>query len=261
MLHQRRNQIIKKITEKRMVKVSDLMNDFKVSIETIRRDLEFLEKHGYLKRVYGGAVLSGLYGQEPAYEHREVINYDEKKAIAAKTAELINDGDIIFMDVGTTPLEVARCLHTKNNLTVITNSSLIAHILVANKSFHVILLGGEMRHGELSVSGFLCDINLQYFNANKAIIGVGGITTDTGITDYHIEEANNRRTMIQRVDKLIAVADHSKFGVVAMNNICPTNRIHTLVTDWNTPAKIVAEYRLAGLNVIVAPPLPGDGEK
>ena len=86
MLHQRRNQIINKITEKRMVKVSDLMNDFKVSIETIRRDLEFLEKHGYLKRVYGGAVLSGLYGQEPAYEHREVVNYYEKKAIAAKTA-------------------------------------------------------------------------------------------------------------------------------------------------------------------------------
>lgn len=253
MLQARRRQIVNKIMDERMVKVSDLMREFNISIETIRRDLEYLEKQGYLKRVYGGAVLEGLYGLEPAYEHREVINYHEKQAIAAKTAELIDDGDTIFMDVGTTTLEVAHHLAGKKNLTVITNASLIAHSLIVNETCRVILLGGEMRRGELSVSGFLCDAGMQYFHANKAIIGVGGITISGGITDYHTEEANNRRTMINRVDRVIAVADYSKFGVTAMNSVCGIDRIHLLVTDWSTPSKAVAEYRAAGLNVIVAP--------
>lgn len=255
MLQARRSQIVNKITEERMVKASNLMQEFNVSIETIRRDLEYLEKQGYLKRVYGGAVLEGLYSLEPTYEHREIINYDEKKAIAERTAQLINDDDTIFMDVGTTTLKVAHCLVTKKNLTVITNSSLIAHSLILNKTCRVILLGGEMRRGELSVSGFLCDANMQYFHANKAIIGVGGITIPGGITDYHTEEATNRRTMIKRVDKVIAVADYSKFGVTAMNSVCPLSKIHLLVTDWRTSSKVLDEYRSTGLNVCVAPQL------
>ena len=252
MLHARRSQIVDKITEERMVKVSDLMQKFDVSIETIRRDLEYLEKCGYLKRVYGGAVLDGLYGQEPSYEHREVINYHEKQAIAAKTAELIDDGDAIIIDVGTTTLEVAHCLGMKKNLTVITNATLVAHSLMAHENCRVILLGGELRRGELSVSGFLCNTNLQHFHANKAIIGVGGITIDGGISDYHIEEANCRRTMISRADKVIAVADYSKFDVTALNSVCEINRIDALVTDWSTPAKTLSAYRGAGVNVLVA---------
>lgn len=255
MLQARRSQIVNKITEERMVKVSDLMQEFNVSIETIRRDLEYLEKQGYLKRVYGGAVLEGLYSLEPTYEHREIINYREKQAIAVKTAGLIEDGDTVFLDVGTTTLEVAHHLVEKKNLTVITNASLIAHSLITNETCRVFLLGGEMRRGELSMSGFLCDACLQYFHANKAVIGVGGITISGGITDYHTEEANNRRTMINHADKVIAVADYSKFGVTAMNSVCGIDRIHLLVTDWSTPSKVVAEYHSAGLNVSVAPQL------
>lgn len=252
MLHERRRQIIDKIAKNHMVKVSDLVREFNVSIETIRRDLEYLEKRGYLKRVYGGAVPHGFYGQEPSYAHREVINHREKQAIAAKAATLIDDGDTLFMDVGTTTLEVARCLGTKNNLTVITNATLIGHTLMAQNKCRVILLGGELRPNELSVSGFLCSASIQYFHANKAIIGVGGITVEGGITDYHTEEAEIRRAMISRADMVIAVADHSKFGVSTLNCICETDRIDVLVTDWNIPSDTLAEYRSAGLNVIVA---------
>lgn len=252
MLHARRSQIVDKITEEHMVKVSDLMQEFNVSIETIRRDLEYLEKRGYLRRVYGGAVLDGFYGQEPSYERREVINYPEKQAIAARTCELIDDGDSVFIDVGTTTLEVAHCLSTRKNLTVITNATLVAQTLISNESCRVILLGGELRRGELSVSGSLCNANIQLFNANKAVIGVGGITIEKGITDYHLEEANIRRSMINRAEKVIAVADHSKFGVTALNYICEITRINTLVTDWNTPAKTVSAYFGAGTNVLVA---------
>ena len=131
----------------------------------------------------------------------------------------------------------------------------IAHALITNETCRIFLLGGEMRRGELSVSGFLCNACMQYFHANKAIIGVGGITISSGITDYHTDEASNRRTMIDRVDKVIAVADYSKFGVTAMNSVCSIDRIHLLITDWSTPAKVVAEYRAAGINVMIAPRL------
>ena len=253
MLQARRTQIIEKITRDRMVKVADLIQEYGVSIETIRRDLEFLEKNGYLKRVYGGAVLHGLYSQEPEYERREVINFEEKCAIGEKVAELIEDGDTLFIDVGTTCLQVSRALHSKKGLTIITNASQIAQEMVHYEGCRVILLGGEMRRGELSVSGFLTDMAVPYFHANKAIIGVGGITPENGVTDYHMGESQTRRLVLEQVDQVIAVADYSKFGVTAMNTCCALSRISVLVTDWSTPAQAVEEYRAAGVQVLVAP--------
>jgi DeoR/GlpR family transcriptional regulator of sugar metabolism len=255
MLHQRRNEIITMIRKQRTIKVADLMRDYKVSIETIRRDLEYLEKKGFLRRVYGGAVLHGLYGEEPEYENREIINYPQKRAIGKKAAEFINDGDTLFIDVGTTIMEVAKELRWKKNLTVITNATLIAHELINHEGCRVILLGGELRKGELSVSGYLSDSNIQHFYANKALLGVGGITPETGITDYKVQEANLRRLMIEHSNEVIAAADYSKFGVIAMNHSCPIEKINILVTDWTTPAKVIADYRTRGLTVYTAPPV------
>ncbi|MEA5134700.1 MAG: DeoR/GlpR family DNA-binding transcription regulator [Candidatus Fimivivens sp.] len=252
MILERRSLIIEKIKQERMVKVAELIAQFGVSIETVRRDLEYLEKQGILKRVYGGAVIAGLYGEEPTYSHREVINFEEKKAIGIKASQFIDDGDTVFIDVGTTTREVAKNLLGKQNLTVITNATLIAHELIKNESCRVILLGGELRKGELSVAGFLTDKCIEYFNANKLIIGVGGITLSHGITDYNIEEANTRRMMIKRADKIIAVADYSKFGVTAMNNVCALRDVDTLVTDWSVSQKTISEIKLSGINVAIA---------
>ena len=252
MLQERRSEIIDKVKTHRMIKVSDLVSEYQVSVETIRRDLEYLESAGLLKRVYGGAVAVGLYGQEPGYSHREVENYDQKRAIGIKTAELIKDGDTLFFDVGTTALEVARNLKDKKELTVITNASLIAHEMIQIPDCKVILLGGELRSGELSVSGHICDQNLNNFYANKLIMGVGGVSLQSGYTDYHINEANTRRCMIERTDKVIAVADYSKFGVTAMNYVCPLNRVEKIVTDWSVSKEIIHDFRENGVDMIVA---------
>lgn len=255
LIQERRFGIIDKINKHRMVKVTDLMQDFGVSIETIRRDLESLEKLGHLQRVYGGAVLPGIGREEPPYAKREVLHYEEKQAIGNKTAELIEDGDTLFMDVGTTVLEVAESLKGKKNLTVITNATQTAVRMLQNTDCHVILLGGEMRSGELATSGSLTEANLQNFYANKLIMGIGGISLTSGITDYNIPEASIRRAMIARAQTVIAVADYSKFGVTAFNYICPVSAVHSLVVDSSVPAKKIAEYRAAGLEVHVAPPL------
>ena len=253
MLQERRSKIIQKIQQTNVVKVSDLMEEFGVSIETIRRDLEYLEEKNYLKRVYGGAVKKGFNTQEPTYKRREVEKEDEKKKIAAAAAELVSDGDTLFMDVGTTVLETARQLGSKKRITVITNSTLTAQALIeVNPENRVILLGGELRNGDLSVSGYLCGNSLENFYADKAIIGAGGITIESGITDYHLAEANTRRLMIRHSDQVIIVADSSKFGVIAMNRVCPVSDIHTIVVDDSLPEKEAQRYRDKGLRICFA---------
>ena len=252
MLHKRRSEIIEKVRMYRMVKVQDLMKEYNVSIETIRRDLEYLENEGYLKRVYGGAVLPGFYGQEPDFTHREIVNYEEKIAIGTKTATMINDGDTLMMDVGTTVLEVANCLRDKKNLTVITNSTLIASKMATYNDCRVILLGGDLRPGELSVSGILAEQNLDRYYANKMIMGVGGITLANGITDYHSGEASVRRKMLDRSERVIAVADCCKFGVTALNAICPISRLSGIVTDWTLPHETIKEYKDGGITLTIS---------
>ena len=252
MLQQRRQEILEKVRTQRMVKVLDLVKEYGVSVETIRRDLEYLESAGLLRRVYGGAVAHGLYGQEPTYSYREMVNYREKAAIGIKAAQLIEDGDTVIFDVGTTCLEVARNLKNKKDLTIITNATLIAHEMLRQNNCRVILLGGEMRAGELSVSGYIADRNLKDFYANKMIMGVGGVTVERGYTDYHLQEANTRRCMIEQSDLVIAVADYSKIGVTAMNFVCDISRVEKLVTDWSTPEPVLRAFRDKGVEVIVA---------
>jgi DeoR family transcriptional regulator of aga operon/DeoR family fructose operon transcriptional repressor len=254
MQHERRNDILVKIRKLRTVKVSDLMDEYQVSIETIRKDLEYLEKKGQITRVYGGAILHGFYGDEPEYESREILNYPEKQAIGKKAAEFINDGDVLFMDLGTTPMELAKQLRFKKNLTVITNAALTAMELLRNGSnCKVIFLGGELRKEEFASSGLITEQILKNFYATKTIISIGGISQEHGISDYHLNEACIRRLMIEQSNEVIGLADYTKFGVIAMNHICPLKKLSVLVSDWSVPVKVLEEYRSLGINIVTAP--------
>jgi DeoR family transcriptional regulator of aga operon/DeoR family fructose operon transcriptional repressor len=254
MQHERRNDIVAKIRKDRIIKITDLKREYRVSTETIRRDLEYLERNGQLRRVYGGAVLNGLYGIEEQYEHREHINYFQKRAIGKKAAEFISDGDTLFIDNGTTVMELVKNLGHKKNLTVITNGTLIAQTLdTVNHDCRIILLGGELRRNELTVSGAITEAALNNFYAARAVIGIGGIDSAAGITDYNFHDANTRRIMIERANMVIGLADYSKFGVITMNYICPAVKLNVLVTDWTTPEEILAEYRAMGIEVCAVP--------
>jgi len=253
MLAQERHQIILELLRRdNVVKVVELAKLFNVSIETIRRDLDFLEKEALLKKVYGGAVSIKKLGIEPSYTTREVANLEEKKAIGRKCSELIEDGDTIILDLGTTTLEVAKNLIHKKDLTIITNSLNIAMELVKVQDFRVFLAGGLLRSVELTCSGFLTQEFINNFNVDKTIIGVGGITLENGITDYHVDEAQARKAMIQRGNKVIAVADYSKFGVKAFCNICTLDEVDVLITDWKVDERTLKKYRNKKLEVIRA---------
>ncbi|MFD2131758.1 DeoR/GlpR family DNA-binding transcription regulator [Pseudogracilibacillus auburnensis] len=251
MLAQERYRIILEMLEvSQIVKVPELCERFNVSIETVRRDLEFLEQEGKLKRVYGGAVLNRQSSAEPSYNTRSTRNAAEKAMIGKKTAELISDGETLMIDLGTTTLEVARYLKDKKNLTIITNCMTIAQELVDVSTFRVILPGGILRQNELALSGFISEQFMREFNVDKTIIGVGGITKDNGISDYHLEETRVRKIMIEKGKQIIAVADHSKFGIKALVNVCSIDEIDTIVTNDKLKSNIAQEYIEQGIKVI-----------
>lgn len=254
MLEERRARIVEKLQHERTLKVKSLTKQFRVSIETIRRDLEYLEKEGFLKRVYGGAVRPEMFSKEPSYMNRAEKNYPAKKAIAQEAASMIEDGDTVFFDIGTTCLEVAKHLGNKKNLHVITNSLLIASELTRQPGCRVTLLGGELRNGEMSVSGCMTGNNLLGFNADKAVIGAGGITPELVITDYHCEEAFIRKEMIEHAKYSIVVCDSSKIGVTAVCNICSLEKVGVLITDSGISGEITGLLENAALSVVVVSP-------
>ena len=221
MNQERRNQIVELINQKRTIKNTELIERFGISIETVRRDLEYLENQGCLQRVYGGAVLKTSLGSEPEYNSRSKDHADEKNVIAAAAARLVEPGDSIFLGVGTT----VQC--------------------------SVVLTGGQLRAKELALSGFPAEENMLHFNANKAFLGIGGIT-EAGVTDFHIEEAKLHRQMIQNADQAVVLADFSKFGVRGMTNVCPLSMLDAVVTDRGTAPKYLEQLEQAGVQVILA---------
>ena len=254
MLYDRREQILTLLKKDGSVKVVDLVKRFGVSIETIRRDLEALEEEGFLRRVYGGAVRESRRSEETLLQERMVQNAAEKERIGKAAATFVQDGDVIGIDVGTTTMEMAKALKERDvRVIVITNSIPVAALLSESERIEVILIGGRVRRGELSVGGHaIADANMRLFQTDKLFLGVGGISDRFGITDYREEETAFRRIGVERTKEVYALADHSKFGVTAMNHVCDPEKIDVVVTDAGTGRDAVAALRQKGVRVITA---------
>lgn len=250
---ERHKQIMDKLRKERIVRVEKLVGRFNVSAETIRRDLEKLEEEGLLQRVYGGAVLAGVSKVEPLYTVRAALNQQHKAAIGRCANKLVEENDTMIVDLGTTTLEFCKTLVGHRNLLIITNSLQIASVAVEFPGIQVVTLGGCLRARELAVSGSMAIRCLEQFHVNKAILGAGGIDLEHGLTDFHLEEAQVRRVMIEKAEKVIVLADHSKFGVTALAHILPLEKIDVLVTDWETPASYLKKLREKNITTIVAP--------
>ncbi len=250
MNHERRSKIIEFINQKNTVTNVELMEIFNISIETVRRDLNYLEKAGLIEKVYGGAIKKNYLKVEPKYIRREKENLNEKQAIAIETEKLISQNDSVFFDLGTTVFLVAERLETGKNINSFTNSLRTA-IELSDKGVNVVLPGGELRNGEYSISGSIAENNMKNFNVDKAIIGVGGID-ENGVTDFIIKEASIRSQIIKNAQTVIAVADYSKFGVRAICNICDISEIDILVTDDKAPKEFIKKIAKKGVKVIIA---------
>ena len=248
---ERRSQIVDLITQQRTVTNAELMERFGVSIETVRRDLDYLEQQGVLRKVYGGAAVNIALNSEPEYASRSRTNFQQKNAIAQEAVKLIRPGDTVYLGVGTTVQAMVQYMKNIGPLTVFTNALRTAVELSDIAGCTVILPGGQLRVKELTLSGFPSEENLVHFNVDKAFIGIGGIT-ENGITDFHIEEARLHRQLVLNARQSVALADSSKLGVRAMTNVCTLEQIDLVITDSNASKQSVKALQKAGTKVIVA---------
>lgn len=248
---ERRSQIADLIQKQRTVNNAELMERFGISIETVRRDLDALEQEGVLRKVYGGAVVNVSLNAEPEYASRSQMNSQQKNAIAREAAKLICSGDTVYLGVGTTVQAMVQYMKNIGPVTVFTNALRTAVELSELPECTVILPGGQVRAKELTLSGFPAEENLVHFNVDKAFIGIGGVT-ENGITDFHIGEARLHRQLALNARQAIALADSTKLGVRAMNNVCSLDQIDLVITDGDASRQAVKALEAAGAKVIVA---------
>ncbi|MEE8885250.1 MAG: DeoR/GlpR family DNA-binding transcription regulator [Eubacteriales bacterium] len=251
MKNDRKEKILELLEQKKSVKTRELVKLFHVSSETVRRYLTEMEEENLIRRTHGGAVLVTEMGVEPDYDYRSVANYKQKISIGRAAADLVNDGDSIIIDLGTTSLEFAKFLGTKKDLTVFTNSLSIALELSNNTTADVYILGGKVRSGEGTISGYFAENMMSNFWVDKLFLGVGAICPDIGVMDYHIEETNLRRFFLRQAKQVIALCDYSKFGIKSLNLVCRTDELDYVITDEATNKKYIRELKEQGTNVII----------
>lgn len=247
----RRRVILDLLNTKGSVTVAELGSRFDVSEMTIRRDLDDLERRGLLQRVHGGAVSARGRSFEPAFLSRSGLQQEEKRRIAQAAANLVQNGDSIALDVGTTTLEVARHLEGKRDLTVITNSFRVAEELAETQGLRLILTGGILRPGELSLVGSLAGETFQQFYVDKLFLGIGGIDLVAGLTEYSLEDAEVKKAMLRAAKEIIVVADSTKFGRVTFAAVAPIDVASCIITDDKAESSIVEALRATSIEVVV----------
>lgn len=247
---ERKALILRLVQDKRKVTVAELVKRFGVTGATVRTDLRELEQASLLTRTHGGAIERTKTGFEPRFADRQVQNLAAKQRIARKALELIDDGDTILLDTGTTTLELARLLEARRRLTVVTNDLLIALCLEEAGSVQTMFMGGMIR------PGFHCSVGvrghdvLAGLTVDKAFLGTNGLTPEKGATTPDIQQAETKKAMIAVARKVILLCDQTKLGRVSLAQFASIEQVDTLVVDR------INEYRKpfakAGLQVVTA---------
>lgn len=226
---ERRNIILEKLKVSGQVFVNELAEEFDVSQETIRRDLNKLEELRHIKKIHGGAV-SAQFGFELEFNQRAKLAEEDKKNIAAAAAKLIKPGDSLFIDFGTTTLEFAKIISTIPQLTVFTNSPVIANLFHESATTDLILIGGQFGLSKMECVGPVTLQAIGSFYADYAIIGAGAVSPESGVMDQDINEAAVARQMIKQSNNSIVLADGHKLGSRATSHVAHWKEINCLVT-------------------------------
>ena len=255
-VHERRNLILEKLNRDGGVRVTQLSQELGATVVTIRHDLDALEQEGYLERVQGGAVPIGTNFQSADFFQRKLFNREIKTLIAATAAELVQDGDTLFINSGSTTYYFAQQLKQHKNLSIVTNSLHVAEEMGRIPTFRVILLGGNINAQFSFTSGDDTISQLNRYRADYAFLSVDGICLDGRITTYHSDEAAVCRLMMERSSSTIVTADYSKIGKEGFTYISDVQQMNTLVTDPQADQRVIESLQDAGVRVIVAQDRP-----
>ncbi len=228
---QRRERIQEYLVTHKIVRMDDLVALLDTSEATVRRDLEWLEREGVVERTHGGAILSQRLTLEPEYLQRAQKHPEEKRLIGELAASLIEDNDVVFINSGTTTTQVIRHIRADAGITVFSNN-VYAALEMGEAGFKHHLLGGEFQPHSNSVAGRFASDNLRQVYADKAILGVDGVSLLHGCTVPSNAEAEVIKQMIERTQgKIFIVADSSKWGVVSNFQVATIDEIDKLITD------------------------------
>ncbi len=245
--HERHQQLNDYLAERGYASLGELVSQFGVSVSTVRRDLEAMQRLGTVRRTHGGAVYLGTREHPIDYGQRETQNRVEKEAIGAIAASFVRDGDTVLLDGGTTTFQVARHL-TGRALQVVTNSVPIASLLGTSSNPDVYLLGGYVMPQTGVSVGTHAEKMLSSLHLRLAIMGAAGITED-GLFNAHLLMVEIERLMMQCAEEVMIVADHTKFGRRSLARICELGRVTHVISDAGLEECWETQLRDAGINV------------
>lgn len=247
----RYNKILEVLEAEGSIKTSRIVTLLGVSLETARRDLDFLEKQGLLQKVHGGAILKNKEENTLTYSLRETKHKEEKKEIAEFALNYISEGETIALNSSTTSIEIARLIKNRyTSLTVVTNSLRIADELADVKGINLILAGGIYNKNEYAFLGEITEKFLGNFLVDKSFVSVGGISLKRGITDFLMDEILVERKMIEIGEEVIILADSSKIDTNSLIKICDTKDIDFIITDSKLDEKIKEKYIEEGIKIV-----------
>lgn len=238
------------LEEKKTLKVSALSQICEVSENTIRRDLIDLEQMGYCYRTKGGATLLEHPYDKTPFASRLAFHKENKQGIAKKAAELITGGSTIILDSGTTAVELAEELTTKEHITVITPSLAAADILAGIPGISLILPGGIVNPLSRSLTGQPAEHFFSTIHADMLFLAVKAISLEAGLGDHTMTETAVKQQMIKVADKVIVLADHSKLGKTALSKICSLDEVDMLITDDSANREFTSRLEAIGITVI-----------
>lgn len=250
---ERRIRILELVKSRRKGTVPELAAAFEVSAPTIRADLRELHRAGLLIRTHGGAIAQSSTGLEPTSEQKKVQRLAEKQSIAKAALELVNDGDTILLDTGTTTLEFARLLDGRKDLTVVTNDIEIARVLEGMRSVRVMLAGGALRKGFHCTVGIHGREMLAGLSVDRAFMGANGFSLEKGASTPDVNQAETKSAMIAAAAETVLLCDSSKLGRVSFARFATAADIDILITDSMDKA-LCAQFEDQGIRCVQARP-------
>ena len=228
---ERKNEILNKLRTEQRVLVSDLAAHYNVTEETIRRDLDKLEKDGYATKTYGGAIWGNITKSDLSYTIRNKTNVEAKNEIAELVSTLIEDGDHLMMDDSSTSLFTARRLKEKKDLTIITNSVGLVVELAGMETWTILSTGGQLKRESLALVGARSLDALRCYHVDKVIFSCKGLDREAGITDSNELNAQSKQVMLSAAKKRILILDGTKFDKVSFVSIAKLKEISIVVTN------------------------------
>jgi DeoR/GlpR family transcriptional regulator of sugar metabolism len=246
----RHKKILELLYQKSVVSAEELAGEFGVSKITIRRDLDALASDKLLERTRGGAILASNLHLEAMFEEKNSVAKREKRLIGKYAASLVGEHETVFLNAGSTTLEVFRHLGGKKVKVVTNNAAVLS--LEANPDVELIMLGGEYRPQSKSLVGELTMSSIRHIFSSLTILGINGINLKKGCTSAVYQETTVNGAMIENSSsQIVVVADHTKMNAVSSFLTCPLSKIDLVITDWMSPPSFLGELREAGVKVEV----------